>query len=145
MPANVAGWIGSNISLVIAGALALVAIAWAYESYEEAEDRREAVGGFAGRAKEGTGGALNVVLVTVVSLVGWAATTFQTAGEAVTFLITLAPEMPVLTASVFTISLGAIGLSDLIVLEVGHFILLSAGIVMLAVAYRADFGEVGPQ
>jgi len=144
MPVDVATWVGSNLTLVVLGLLGLVAAAWAYEAYEEAEDRREALDGFAGRAKSGTGGALNVLLVSVVAVVGWAATTFQTAAEALAFLISLGPEVPLLTASLFTISLGAIGLSDLIVLRVSHFVVISVAVVALAVAYRTDFGRVSP-
>ncbi|MGB9953541.1 hypothetical protein ACOZ4F_14225 [Haloarcula marismortui] len=138
---DIVAWARSHVALVLTGVVALVALAWAYQAYEEAEDSREAVSGFAGRAKDGTGGALNVVLVSLVSVVGWAATTFQTAGEAISFVISLAPEVPVLAASVITVGLGAVGLSDLIVLRTYHFVGISMAILTLAVAYRTDFGE----
>ncbi|QLG62197.1 hypothetical protein [Halorarum salinum] len=143
MPVNPVTWATSHPALVLTGVLGLVALAWAYESYQEANDRREALAGFGGRAKRGTGGALNIVLVSVVALVGWAATTFQTAGEAIGFVLTLAPEVPVLTATAMTIGLGALGLSDLIILEWWHFVLLTTVLVVLAVAYRADFRTGG--
>lgn len=142
MPVNPAVWIQNNLTLAVTGLLALFLLAWAYEAYEEAEDRREALEGFGGRAKEGTGSVLNVVLVSIVTVVGWAGTTFETAGEAVAFLLGVAPELPVMSASVLTIGLGAIGLSDMIVLRAWHFVAISMMLLILAVAFKTDFGEV---
>ena len=142
MAVNPVQWALAHPALVLTGALALIALAWAYEAYDEAEDRGEAFQGFAGRAKSGTGGALNLVLVSVVSFVGWAATTFATAGEAVQFVLGLVPHFPVLSASVVTIGLGALGLSDVIVLRAAHFVGLSVLALLVAVAYRTDFGKV---
>lgn len=133
---------GSQITLVLIGLLGLVLVTWALQAAEEAEDGQEALESFTGRAKEGTGGALNVALVVALTLIGWAATTFQTAGEAIVFLLSLAPDFPILSASVATIGLGAVGLSDVIVLEAVHFVVLSAVIVGLAVAYQADLGGI---
>jgi len=139
---NPVTWAMSNVRIVLIGILSLIALAWAYEAIDEAEDRAEALEGFAGRAKSGTGGALNVVLVSVVTFVGWMSTTFTTVGEASAFLLSLAPEFPMLSATFVTISLGAIGLSDLIVLEWLHFVVLSVAIAGIALAYRTDFGGV---
>ena len=142
MPLNPVALVQDNLTLAILGVLGLVLAAWAYEAVDEAEDHWEAAGGFKNRAASGTGGALNVVLVSIVALVGWGATTFSTAGGAVAFLLTLAPEVPVLAASVFTVSLGAIGLTDLIVLRAWHFVTISAVVLLLAYAYRAGLNEV---
>lgn len=142
MPVNPVTWLQNHATIAVTVALALVLLTWAYEAVDEAEDYWEATGGFKDRAKSGTGGAANVVLVSLVMLVGWAATTFQTAGEAIAFMLSIAPEAPVLVASVFTISLGAIGLSDLIVLRTWHFVGISAVAVLLGLAYRTDFGGV---
>jgi len=135
---NPVAWVTSNVTLVLTAIVALVALAWAYEAYEEAEDRREALSEFGGRAKSGTGGVLNVVLVALVAVVGWAATAFETAGEAVTYLLSVAPEAPMLTASLFTVGLGSIGLSSQITLRPVHFLALSIGAIVLAEAYRRD-------
>lgn len=135
-------WVTNHVGLTLTAVLALFLTGWAYEAYDEAEDRLEAAQGFAGRARDGTGGVLNVVLVSLVAVTGWAATTFQTAGEAIAFVLSLAPEAPVLAASVFTVGLGAIGLSDLIVLRAWHFLALSTVAILLGLAYRTDFGGV---
>ena len=142
MAVNPVQWALSHPAIVLTGALALIGLAWAYEAYDEAEDRGEALEGFGMRAKSGTGGALNVVLAAVVSVVGWAATTFSTAGEAIQFVLGLAPHFPVLSASVVTIGLGALGLSDVIVLRASHFVGLSVLALLVAVAYRTNFGKV---
>lgn len=134
-------WIGNNLGSVLLGALVLIVVAWLYEAVDEAEDSFEAAQGFAGRAKSGTG-VLNVALVSLVALVGWAGTTFQTVGEATAFLLTLAPNFPMLSASIATISLGALGLTDLIILKAWHFIGISLTIVLLALAYRTNFNRV---
>lgn len=142
MPVNPVTWATSNVPLVITALLALVALAWAYEAYDEADDGKEALQGFGSRAKSGTGGALNLVLVGVVTVVGWMSTTFMTVGEAGAYLLSLVPDFPMLTASALTISLGAIGLSDLIVLQWSHFVLVATAVVLIALAYRTDFGGV---
>ncbi|WP_238392201.1 hypothetical protein [Halorussus amylolyticus] len=145
MAVNPVNWAMSNPALVITAVLALIAIVWAYEAYEEADDKGEALQGFGARTKSGTGGALNVVLVSLVTLTGWAATTFGTAAEAGQFLIGLAPNFPVLTASLFSISLGTIGLSDVIVLRPFHFLGLALAAILVAIAFKTDFGQVGLQ
>lgn len=139
MPVDVIGWIARNPQLVLTGVLALVLVAWAYEAYDEAEDALEAGKGFGGRVKQGTGGLLNIALVGLVTIIGWAATTFETAGEAVVFILELVPMAPVLAASVFSISLGALGLSDVIVLRTWHFVLVSLIALGLGLAYRTEF------
>ena len=136
------GWALSNLAVTLTGVLAIILLAWAAEAYDEAEDRGEALGEFSDRAKSGTGGALNVVLVSLVAVVGWAATTFQTAGEAGVFLLSMAPDMPILAASIVTVGLGALGLSDLIVLRAWHFLAFAVVALGLAAAYRADFRGV---
>lgn len=140
MPADVLGWLTRHPALVLTGVLALIALAWAYDAYEDADDGREAVAGFAGNAKQGTGGALNVVLVSVVAFVGWAATWFATAGEFVSFLLGFAPEYPVLTASLVSISLGSMGLRGAIELQAVHFLGFSALALVIALAFRMDLG-----
>jgi hypothetical protein len=140
MPADVLGWAARNPGLVLTAVLGLVALAWAYDAYEDAEDGRDALAGFAGNAKQGTGGALNVVLVSVVMVVGWAATWFATAGEFVQFLLTFAPEYPVLTASLVSISLGSLGLQGAVELRAVHFLGFSALALVIALAFRADLG-----
>ena len=141
MQLDVIGWITANPGLALIGVLASVVVAWAAAATLEAEDRSEAVQGFGQRAKAGTGGALNVVLATIVAMAGWASTTFSTAGEAIAFVVSLAPEAPVLTSSIITIGLGAVGLSDVIVIRWTHFVGLSLSIVILAVAFRTDWGR----
>ncbi|WP_435145924.1 hypothetical protein [Halobaculum sp. P14] len=141
MPVDVVGWVTSHVTLVVTALLAVVVLYWLAEAVDEAEDHLEAASGFAGRAKQGTGGTLNVLLVAFVSVVGWAATTFSTAAEFWTMLVDVAPQMPVLTASVITIGLGAVGLSDVIVLEPLHFIGISAVLVALGLLYRRGFGR----
>ncbi|WP_245154569.1 hypothetical protein [Halorussus marinus] len=145
MAVNPITWVMANPALVLTGVLALVAIVWAYEAYDEADDGREALEGFGSRAKSGTGGALNVVLVTLVTFTGWAATTFSTATEAIQFVLGLAPNFPILTASIVNISLGVIGLSDVIVLRPVHFLGLAGAALLVAIAFKTDFGEAGLQ
>ncbi|QHS17783.1 hypothetical protein GWK26_11855 [haloarchaeon 3A1-DGR] len=135
------GWVRSNLGLVLFGVIAVVAIAWAYDAYDEADDRREALSGFAGRARSGTGGVLNIVLVSLVAVVGWAATVFETSAEAFAFLVSLVPQLPSLTASLFTIGLGALGLSGAITLRPVHFVAIALAAVGLAEAYRRDLKE----
>lgn len=142
MAVNPVQWAASNLPLVLTGVLALIAVAWAYDAYEDAEDGREALEGFAGNAKDGTGSFLNVILVSLLGVMGWAATWFDTAGEALAFLIGVAPQFPVLSATMFTIGLGAVGLSDLIVLRVVHFVGFSVLAVVIALTFRVDFSEV---
>lgn len=142
MAVNPVSWALTHPALVLSGVLALIVLAWAFDAYEDAEDKREAVQGFAGNAKESTGGALNVALVGLLSVMGWAATWFATAGEFAQFMVGLAPQFPVLTSTVFTISLGAIGLSDLIVLKAVHFVGFSGLAVLIGLAFKTDFGEV---
>ncbi|WP_256288791.1 hypothetical protein [Halobellus inordinatus] len=138
MPIDVIGWVSSHVGLVLTVVLAIALLTWAYEAAEEADDAMEAARGFGSNAKRGTGGVLNVLLAGLVTVTGWAATTFSTAGEAGQFLLSLVPFVPVLTASALTISLGAIGLADVIVIEWWHFVLVSTAIVLLGYAYRAD-------
>ena len=138
MPIDVIGWISSHVGLVLAGIIGLVMVSWAYEAADEADDALEAAQEFGSRTKSGLGSGTNIALTGLVAVTGWAATTFATAGEALQFVISLAPSVPVLTASGFTISLGAVGLADLIVIKWWHFVLLSAAIVVLAFAYRID-------
>lgn len=145
MPVNPVNWITSNPAIVLTGVIGLVAIAWAYDALEDAEDRREALGGFASNAKSGTGGALNVVLVALVSVVGWAATWFSTAGEAAQFVLGVAPQFPVLSSTVFTIGLGALGLSNAIELQAVHFVGFSVLALLIALAFRTDFDGVSLQ
>jgi len=136
-------WLGSNIQIVLLGVLGLVAVSWAHEAAEEADDALEATKAFGGRAKEGTGGALNLTLALVGSVLGWGVTTFSTAGEFVGFLAGLAPSVPVITASVFTISLGSIGLAGVVVIKWWHFALIASAAVVLSYAYRADLSAEG--
>ncbi|MFB6368388.1 MAG: hypothetical protein ABEJ00_02105 [Gemmatimonadota bacterium] len=138
MPAELVSWLQSRATLILVGLVGLVALSWAYEAAEEAEEGLEAVQGFGAKAKNGTGGALNLLLVALVSVTGWGVTTFQTAGGAAAFLAGLAPQIPVLTASMITISLGALGLSGMIRIQWWHFTLLSLVIVLLGFAYQAD-------
>ena len=138
-------WALSHPALVLTGVLGLVALAWAYDAMEDAEDRREALGGFAENAKTGTGGALNVVLASLVAFVGWAATWFSTAGEFVQFLIGVAPQFPLLSSTIFTIGLGGLGLSGVIELKAVYFVGFSVLAVLIALAFRTDFGEVSLQ
>ena len=143
MPIDVIGWISSHVGLVLAGIIGLVLVSWAYEAADEADEAIEAARGFGSRTKSGLGSGTNIVLTGLVAVVGWAATTFATAGEALQFVISLAPSVPVLTASAFTISLGAVGLADLIVIKWWHFVLLSTAVVLLALAYRVDLSAAG--
>ena len=145
MAVNPVTWATQNVTLVVTGALALILVVWAYDAYEDAEDGREAVQGFAGNAKEGTGSALNLVLVSLVGFVGWAATWFGTAGEFIQFMLGVAPQFPVLSATVFTIGLGGIGLAGVIELQAVHFVGFSVLAVMIALAFKTDFGEVSLQ
>jgi len=140
---DVIGWATSNVSLVLTGALALIVLVWLAQALEEAEDRTEALSEFGGKAKSGTGGFANLLLVAFVAVAGWGATTFATAGEFAVFLLSMAPEFPVVAGSLVTISLGAIGLSDVIVLGALEFVGIAAVILFLAVAYRRGFGEGG--
>lgn len=142
MAVNPVTWAMNNPSLVITAVLALIATVWAFESYQEADDKGEALKGFGSRAKDGTGGALNVVLVSLVAVVGWAATAFSTAGEAIQFVLGVAPHFPILSSTVLTIGLGAIGLSDLIVLKAIHFVAASVALLLIAITYKTDFGKV---
>jgi hypothetical protein len=143
MAVDVIGWISSHVGLVLTAIIGIVLVTWAYEAADEADDAMEAAREFGGRTKSGVGSGTNVLLAGVVTVVGWAATTFATAGEAIQFLVSLAPSVPVLTASAFTISLGAIGLADLIVIKWWHFALLSGAVVLLGFAYRADLSMEG--
>ena len=145
MPVDPVQWATSHLWLVLTGVLALIALAWAYDAYEDAEDGREALAGFAGNAKSGTGSGLNVVLVSLMAFVGWAATWFSTAGEFVQFMAGLAPQFPVLSATVFTIGLGGIGLAGVIELQAVHFVGFSVLAVLIALAFRTDFSEVSLQ
>ncbi|MFB6368621.1 MAG: hypothetical protein ABEJ00_03325 [Gemmatimonadota bacterium] len=123
---------------MLVGILALFLLAWAYDALEEAEDRREAAREFAGNAARGTGGFLNVVLVGIVSAVGGAAAAGMTVADTIGFLSGFVPEVPILAASLFTISLGAVGLSGLLVIKWWHFALLGLAAVSLAAAWRSD-------
>jgi hypothetical protein len=143
MAVDVIGWITSHVGLVLTGVIGLILVTWAYEAADEADDAVEAAQEFGSRTKDGVGSGTNVALAGLVTGVGWAATTFSTAGEALQFVVSLAPSVPVLTASAFTISLGAIGLADLIVIKWWHFALLSTTIVALGYAYRADLSMEG--
>jgi len=143
MPIDVIGWASSHVGLVLAAIIGLVMVSWAYEAADEADDAMEAAQEFGSRTKSGLGSGTNIALTGLVAVTGWAATTFATAGEALQFVISLAPSVPVLTASAFTISLGAIGLADLIVIKWWHFVLLSTTIVTLALAYRVDLSAGG--
>jgi hypothetical protein len=145
MPVNPVQWAMQNVTLVVTGALVLILVAWAYDAYEDAEDSREALEGFAGNAKAGTGSGLNLVLVSVVSFVGWAATWFGTAGEFAQFLLGLAPQFPILSATVFTIGLGGVGLAGVVELQAVHFVGFSVLAVLIALAFRTDFSEVNLQ
>lgn len=140
MAADVVSWATSNVGFVLTLVVGLVAAVWAAEAIDEAEDRDEALGEFGSRAKEGTGGALNVALVGFLAVAGWASTAFATAGDFGTFALSLAPDMPVVAGSLVTISLGAVGLSDVIVLQPLHFIGLGLLVLGIAVAYRRGFG-----
>jgi len=138
MAVDVIGWISSHPGLVLTGILAVILLTWAYEAADEAEDAVEAARGFGSRTASGVGSGTNILLTGLVAVVGWAATTFATAGEAAQFLVSLAPSVPVLTASALTISLGAIGIAEVIVIEWWHFVLLSTALVVLGYVYRAD-------
>jgi len=140
---DVIGWATSNVSLVLTGLLALVVLVWLAQAVEEAEDRAEALTEFGGKAKSGTGGTLNLLLVAFLAVAGWGATTFATVGEFGLFLLSMAPDFPVVAGSIITISLGAIGLTDVIVLGALEFVVIAAAILFLAVAYRRGFGEGG--
>ena len=145
MAVNPVQWAMSHPAVGLTGVIGLIALVWAYEAYDEADEKGEALKGFGSRAKSGTGGALNLVLVSLVAVVGWAATWFSTAGEFLQFMLGVAPQFPVLSATVFTISLGAIGLSDLIVLKAVHFVGFSVLAVLIALAFKTDFGRVNLQ
>ena len=143
MPIDVIGWVSSHVGIVLTAIIGLVLVTWAYEAADEADDAIEAAQEFGSRTKSGVGSGTNVALAGLVTVVGWAATTFATAGEALQFVLSLAPSAPVLTASAVTISLGAVGIADLIVIKWWHFVLLSTTIVTLALAYRVDLSAGG--
>lgn len=130
-----------GLTTALTAALAVVVAAWVYQSVKEADGKKEAAGTIAGKAKSGTGGALNVLSVTILMVAGWAATTFQTLGEFVAFLVSVGPEFPVLSAQLFVISLGALGLSDLVVIRTGEFLLVAVIVTVAAVVYRADLNS----
>lgn len=139
---NPVEWAVANLSLVLTGLLALFLIAWAYDAWEDAEDRREAASGFAGNLKSGTGGVLNVVLVSIVGAVGALAATFSTVSEAAAWLFGLVPDVPVLAAGVFGVSLGGLSLSGLLELHPLQYVGIAGTALVLAVAYRVDWQEV---
>jgi len=138
MPVNPVDWVVSNPGLTLGGVILLVALAWAYDAWEEADDRREALEGFGSRAKEGTGGALNVVLVGVLGVVGAAAQAAGTLGELASWILGMVPDGPVIAAGLLNIGLGGIGLSSYADLHPLQFIGIAGFILVLAVAWRAD-------
>lgn len=138
MPLNAVGWALSNPAIVLTGILGLVAIAWAYDAYEDAEDRAEAVSGFADNAKSGVGSWLNVALVALVGAVGGLSTAGFTAAEGVGMVISYVPDLPVFAAGVVTVGLGAIGLSGTISILWWQFALFGLFVLLLAVAWRVQ-------
>lgn len=139
MPVNPVTWVTNNLTLTVTGVIALVALAWAYDAYREADDRREALSGFNARAKSATGGWLNVALVTLVAIVGGVAQSMGQLAEATGWLAGFIPQMPVLSAGMVTIGLGAIGLSGAIELHWLQFVGIAGILLVVAVAWRADF------
>jgi hypothetical protein len=129
-------WVLENLALVLTGVLALVALAWAYDAYEDAEDRREAASGFVGNAREGVGGWLNLALVGLVGTLGGLSTAGMTAAEGVGMLVSYVPDLPVFAGGVLTIGLGALGLSGVIELPWWHFALGGLLVLLVGVAWR---------
>jgi len=135
---NPVTWALEHLSLVLTGTLALVLLAWAAESYLEADDRREALDGFGARAKRGTGGVLNVVLVSLVAIIGGAVQATGSVGELVAWTAGMIPDGPVIAASTFAIGLGGLGLSDWLSLHPLQYIGIAGIVLVVAIAWRAD-------
>ena len=141
MAVNPVTWVTNNLTLTVTGVLALVLIAWAYDAYREADDRREALGGFNARAKRATGGWLNVALVTLVAVVGGMAQSLGQFAELFGWLAGFIPEMPVVSAGLFGIGLGGLGLSGWLELHPLQYVGFAGLVLVLAVAWRADLDD----
>jgi hypothetical protein len=133
---NPAEWVLNNPTVTVTVLLAVVALAWAYDAYQDAEDRAEAARGFLGNARESTGGWLNVALVGLVGVVGGIGTAGMTAAEAVGWIAGVVPDFPVLAGGVLTVSLGALGLSGVIELPWWQFGLAGLFVLLLGTAWR---------
>jgi len=133
-----ATWAFNHPGLALTGVLGLVATAWAYDAYEDAEDRSEAVSGFAANAKSGFGSWLNLAGVTLVGLVGGLASAGMTGAEGIGMLLQFVPDLPVFTAGLVTIGLGAVGISGEITILWWQFALFSLFVLLLAVAWRVQ-------
>jgi hypothetical protein len=138
MAVNPVNWALSHLTLVVTGVLALVLIAWAYDSYREAETKRDALEGFGSRAAKGTGGVLNVVLVTLVALVGAAAQVAGSLGDLVAYVAGLIPHGPVIASAVGSIGLGGLALSEWLTLHPLQYVGITGVVLIVAVAWRAD-------
>jgi len=138
MAVNPVTWALENTTLVVTGALALVLVAWAFDSYREAETKTDALKGFGERAASGTGGVVNVALVTLVALVGAAAQVAGSLGDLVAYAAGLIPHGPVIASAVGAIGLGGLALSDLLVLHPLQYVGVAGTALVIAVAWRAD-------
>jgi hypothetical protein len=133
-----ATWAFQNPGLALTGVLGLVATAWAYDAYEDAQDRSEAVSGFAANAKSGFGSWFNLLGVALVGAVGGLASAGMTGAEGFGMLLQFVPDLPVFAAGLVTIGLGAIGISGEITILWWQFALLSLFALLLAVAWRVQ-------
>lgn len=130
------GWALEHTRLVVTGILAVVVLAWAADAAQEADNRREALSGFAGNAKRSTGGWLNLAIVTFLALVGAAAEALWSLTDLVGHTAGLLPQIPVVSASLATVGLGALGISGTIEITVWQFVGVSLLVLLVAVAWR---------
>ena len=136
MVVNPLAWAWANPMIVGAAVLALVLLAWAYDAYEDAEENREAVRGFLGRARSGAGTGLSLSLGGLVTAVTALTMSGMTLVEAVGEIVALAPDFPVLAGGVLTVGLGALGLSGTISVPWWQFGLFGMFVLLLGVAWR---------
>lgn len=138
MAVNPLAWAWNHPVMVGAAVLVLVLLAWAYDAYEDAEENREAVRGFFGRARSGSGTVLSVSLGGLVTVVSALTMSGMTVVEAVGEIVAFAPEFPVLAGGVLTVGLGALGLSGTISVPWWQFGLFGMFVLLLGVAWRVQ-------
>jgi hypothetical protein len=125
-----------NSGALLIGGVVLVLLALAWEAYEEAEDRAEAAGNFGRRLRSGAGTFGGAALGGLATGVGTLGTLAVTGIDLSSFLISLVPDLPVVTVNLATIGLGILWGSGVITLSAWHFLILAGVLTLIAWAYR---------
>jgi hypothetical protein len=125
-----------NATWLLIGAAAIVILGIAWEAYDEAEDLSEAGSNFGGRVRSGAGVFGGAALGGLATGVGTLGTLAVTGIDLSSFLVSLVPDLPVVTVNLATIGLGILWGSDVITLSWWVFLLAAALLTVIAWAYR---------